>query len=808
MFKRGYFALGVILFVVAVGAVGMILMLTSAPESPSGEAFWSFSRLKFPRIPVRICGNGLVEAGEQCEPPNTATCNATCQKIVAACVDTDKSIDYGVLGIPSTASPDAQQKNPDLFVRGNATAPALATQYPQITGENPNKCGQRLLARSAGYIVFNDCCVDSNQSKMLTETFCKGTTGPYSIQIECANGCRDGACVQVLPTGYFNLAYVSPSYQAVLRGNSVSAAVGLASADGFSGIVSLAATCPAGATCTFEPSSSPSIPAGGSVNVNLAVSTLSSMPVGNYNITITASSAGVPSRSGTVKLSVYTNASQLCGNGEWDHTLGGYVAEYCDGSIISGTCTSYLGSSFTGDLSCTAGCKFNTSGCTYVPEPTQPGQPPTNTNLGEQKTLVILADFEESPIKNYTASDLPIAHEQIFVKMNDYITKTSYGKTWLSGTAVGPYKVGPGACDKQGLEAQRREMHRLAILAADPDVDLSQYSRIIILTDYPLCIPSSSGIANLQVQTQDGTITFLSSTDANFDWYVQLNSIGLVVHEFMHSFGLGHSGLLNCTDSSGQQTLLSNSCVFVGPWDAYTLMAMGGLEPATQLNSIERLQVGWLTNDQIQTVKSGTLQLLPLEKNTAGYKAIKVPVPNANFEYYIEFRQPGYETTVYPESVLVPFGEGGSLRQPNGVVIHIIDGTTSSSTPYILLDDLNIADSWSLKGVQIGRTYTDQFGSSIRVNDITNNVASITIGTAPGLTQCNDGINNDPALDEPSDRFKDNTDFSCIENGVYNPNHLSEFEPMAACQNHADDDGDGAVDLMDSGCSTRQDNSE
>ncbi len=807
MLKRGYFALGILLFVAVVGAIGLIFVLASTPESPSGEAFWSFTRLKFPRIPVRVCGNGIVEINEQCEPPNTATCNATCQKIVAACVDTDKSIDYGMRGIPSTASLDAQQKYPDLFVRGNATAPALTTQYPQITGENPNKCGQRLLAKSAGYIVFNDCCVDSNQSKMLTETFCKGTTGPYSIQIECVGGCKDGVCVQTLPTGNFNMAGPYPAYQAVLPGKSVLTTIILSSIDGFSGIVSLAAACPAGATCTFAPSGTQSIPAGGSVSVSLAVSTQPSMPVGNYNVAITASSAGVPSRSGTLKLSVYTNTSQLCGNGEPDYDIGGYVLEQCEGSSVSRNCFDYLGSSFTGDLSCTAACKFNTSGCTYVPEPTQPGQPP-NTNLGEQKTLVILADFEESPIKNYTASDLPIAHEQIFVKMNDYITKTSYGKTWLSGTAVGPYKVGPGACDQPGLEAQRREMHRLAITAADPDVDLSQYSRIIILTDYPLCIPSSSGIANLQVQTQDGTITFLSSTDANFDWYVQLNSIGLVVHEFMHSLKLGHSGLLNCTDSSGQQTLLSNSCTFVGPWDAYTLMAIGGLEPAVQLNSIERLQVGWLTNDQIQTLKSGTLQLLPLEKNTGGYKAIKVPVPNANFEYYIEFRQPGYETTVYPESVLVPFGEGGSLRQPNGVVIHVIDGTTSSSSPYILLDDLNIADSWSLKGVQIGRTYTDQFGSSIRVNDITNNVASITIETAPGITQCNDGINNDPSLDEPSDRFKDNTDFSCIENGVYNPNHLSEFEPMAACQNLIDDDGDGAVDLMDSGCSARQDNSE
>jgi cysteine-rich repeat protein len=33
---------------------------------------------------LKTCGNGTVDAGEQCEPPGTATCNAQCQNIVAA----------------------------------------------------------------------------------------------------------------------------------------------------------------------------------------------------------------------------------------------------------------------------------------------------------------------------------------------------------------------------------------------------------------------------------------------------------------------------------------------------------------------------------------------------------------------------------------------------------------------------------------------------------------------------------------------------------------------------------------------------
>jgi hypothetical protein len=37
-------------------------------------------------FPIPVCGNGVVEAGEECEPPNTSTCSATCQGLGAAAV--------------------------------------------------------------------------------------------------------------------------------------------------------------------------------------------------------------------------------------------------------------------------------------------------------------------------------------------------------------------------------------------------------------------------------------------------------------------------------------------------------------------------------------------------------------------------------------------------------------------------------------------------------------------------------------------------------------------------------------------------
>lgn len=49
---------------------------------------WDATACSCKSPPTPVCGNGTVESGESCEPPNTQTCSASCQKIsapVAAC---------------------------------------------------------------------------------------------------------------------------------------------------------------------------------------------------------------------------------------------------------------------------------------------------------------------------------------------------------------------------------------------------------------------------------------------------------------------------------------------------------------------------------------------------------------------------------------------------------------------------------------------------------------------------------------------------------------------------------------------------
>ncbi len=50
--------------------------------APDGSACGTSGHCKSGKCIQPTCGNGVVDAGEDCEPPNTATCDANCKKIV------------------------------------------------------------------------------------------------------------------------------------------------------------------------------------------------------------------------------------------------------------------------------------------------------------------------------------------------------------------------------------------------------------------------------------------------------------------------------------------------------------------------------------------------------------------------------------------------------------------------------------------------------------------------------------------------------------------------------------------------------
>ncbi len=97
-----------------------------------------------------VCGDGTIEGAETCEPPNTATCNSTCQIIASgsfsadACADAAPIIGEGAFEFDNTAATqdgpghrdcvNEGQDNMDGDVWACWTAPCTATAFVQTCG--------------------------------------------------------------------------------------------------------------------------------------------------------------------------------------------------------------------------------------------------------------------------------------------------------------------------------------------------------------------------------------------------------------------------------------------------------------------------------------------------------------------------------------------------------------------------------------------------------------------------------------------------------------------------------------------------
>ncbi len=105
-------------------------------------------------------------------------------------------------------------------------------------------------------------------------------------------------CAGSTPSPDFTLS-VSPSSANVKRGRSVKYTVTVSGNSSFTGTVSLSVSgCPAGASCTFSPSS-----VAGSGTSTLSVATSSSTPLGSFTLTITGTSGSLV-RTATATLTV------------------------------------------------------------------------------------------------------------------------------------------------------------------------------------------------------------------------------------------------------------------------------------------------------------------------------------------------------------------------------------------------------------------------------------------------------------------------------------------------------------------------
>ncbi|WP_024303657.1 Ig-like domain-containing protein [Pseudogulbenkiania sp. MAI-1] len=323
---------------------------------------------------------------------------------------------------------------------------------------------------------------------------------------------------------------------------------------------------------------------------------------------------------------------------------------------------------------------------------------PAPNTLGEQRTAVLLVNFQDNQTQPYTAAQ---ANTTVFGSSNDFFKENSSQQTWLSGNVFGWYTL-PIAqtCSPDNIAAYANQA------AAAAGVDLSLYPRRVYV------IPRNNTCAWSGMGTVGGS--------PSSSWLNGALYRGTVTHEMGHNLSLWHSHSLDCGT-----TTLGSSCSRNEYGDPFDTMGNG----VVHYNAFQKERLGWLnygTSPRITTIESsgGTFTLEPYAAASSGTKALKVlksidPTTGQKTWYYVEFRQPiGFDSDIsrFPQAV-------------NGVLVHTgTDGNGDSSDLLDITPNSSATDDISDSPLGVGQSFTDSTnGITISLLSVGSSGATVSV---------------------------------------------------------------------------------
>ena len=355
------------------------------------------------------------------------------------------------------------------------------------------------------------------------------------------------------------------------------------------------------------------------------------------------------------------------------------------------------------------------------------------TTTGVQQTAVLLVSFPDNPLSSAItqASVRDVFFGSGLATLNGYYNENSFGQVSFAGSVLGPFTL-----DADYDCSQTDAMEAAAIRAADPVVDLTQYSRIVII--FP-----NIATCGFLYDTGSGTIgcgTVTSPTRGSFtastSWiYLSAATAFALVEpaaiETGHNLGLDSANSLDfgstpLGSASSEGTETSHG-------DPFTLMGSAEyIDEAGNLllghfNAQEKLAMGWINNTQnVVTVEaSGIYNLSPIEFGSSGLQAIRVQRGTGSSQWlWLEYRQPGSTYDNFSPGFL------GLSEVYTGALIHFEDGTALQPLETRLLDFNPVAtpNNFKTAALAAGQTWSDPFSNlSIQVESATPQGTNVTV---------------------------------------------------------------------------------
>ncbi|MDO8435107.1 MAG: Ig-like domain-containing protein [bacterium] len=321
----------------------------------------------------------------------------------------------------------------------------------------------------------------------------------------------------------------------------------------------------------------------------------------------------------------------------------------------------------------------------------------TPDSVGEQKTLVVMMNFSNTtqpPLTKATVDDV------VFNQTDSFYRENSYNQTFITGESFGWLNV------PHTTTCYMTTATQYAFEAVPSDVDLTQYGRLIIVAPFGGCgIAAVSTFGKTLMNSPDGAVN-LSIALIN---YPNMGP-GTIGHEFGHGLGVDHANFYNC----GSASWASSGCSSVEYGDWYDAMGTGY---TVHMNAGHKDYLGWLDANRMPTVTTnGQFTIEPIESDTAGLKAIRIP--RGSYDYlYVEYRQPlGYDANNMPAGTDVF----------EGALLH------TSQFKTLLLDATPPGDKYT-PALLVGQTFTDPITQST-VRLVSKTAGSIVVDVQVGRT--------------------------------------------------------------------------